>query len=119
MNLQFVDTIGRADRDNAIDLYIGEDYMDVLAEGKWQNIFKVKPEVFTPEQKKAWLSNMKDVALGSDAFFPFGDNIERAYRSGVKYVAQPGGSIRDDLVIKTANDCNMAMCFTGIRLFHH
>lgn len=119
MNLQFVDTIGRADRDNAIDLYIGEDYMDVLAEGKWQNIFKVKPEVFTPEQKKAWLSNMKDVALGSDAFFPFGDNIERAYRSGVKYVAQPGGSIRDDLVIKTANDCNMAMCFTGIRFFHH
>ncbi len=119
MNLQFVDTIGRADRDNAIDLYIGEDYMDVLAEGKWQNIFKVKPEVFTQEQKKAWLSNMKDVALGSDAFFPFGDNIERAYRSGVKYVAQPGGSIRDDLVIKTANDCNMAMCFTGIRLFHH
>ena len=119
MNLQFVDTIGRADRDNAIDLYIGEDYMDVLAEGKWQNIFKVKPEVFTPEQKKAWLSNMKDVALGSDAFFPFGDNIERAYRSGVKYVAQPGGSIRDDLVIKTANDCTMAMCFTGIRLFHH
>ena len=119
MNLQFVGTIGRADRDNAIDLYIGEDYMDVLAEGKWQNIFKVKPEVFTQEQKKAWLSNMKDVALGSDAFFPFGDNIERAYRSGVKYVAQPGGSIRDDLVIKTANDCNMAMCFTGIRLFHH
>ena len=119
MNLQFIDTIGRADRDNAIDLYIGDDYMDVLAEGKWQNIFKVKPEVFTPEQKKAWLSNMKDVALGSDAFFPFGDNIERAYRSGVKYVAQPGGSIRDDIVIKTANDCNMAMCFTGIRLFHH
>lgn len=119
MNLQFVDTIGRADRDNAIDLYIGEDYMDVLAEGKWQNIFKVKPEVFTPEQKKAWLSNMKDVALGSDAFFPFGDNIERAHKSGVKYVAEPGGSIRDDHVIDTCNKYNMAMCFTGIRLFHH
>ncbi len=119
MNLQFIDTIGRADRDNAIDLYIGDDYMDVLSEGKWQNIFKVKPEVFTPEQKKAWLSNMKDVSLGSDAFFPFGDNIERAYRSGVKYVAQPGGSIRDDIVIKAADDCGMVMCFTGIRLFHH
>ncbi|MCJ7857080.1 phosphoribosylaminoimidazolecarboxamide formyltransferase [Lachnospiraceae bacterium NSJ-143] len=119
MGLEFVDTIGRADRDNAIDLYIGEDYMDVLAEGKWQGIFKVKPEVFTAEEKKAWLKNMKDVALGSDAFFPFGDNIERAYRSGVKYVAQPGGSIRDDLVIDTADKCGMAMCFTGIRLFHH
>jgi len=119
MELPFLDTIGRADRDNAIDLYIGEDYMDVLAEGKWQNIFKTKPEIFTTEEKKEWLKNMKDVALGSDAFFPFGDNIERAYRSGVKYIAQPGGSIRDDLVIKAANDCEMAMCFTGIRLFHH
>ena len=119
MNLQFADTIGRADRDNAIDLYIGEDYMDVLAEGKWQNIFKVKPEVFTVEEKKEWLKNMTDVALGSDAFFPFGDNIERAGRSGVKYVAQPGGSIRDDLVIESADKLGMAMCFTGVRLFHH
>ena len=119
MNLQFADTIGRADRDNAIDLYIGEDYMDVLAEGKWQNIFKVKPEVFTAEEKKEWLKNMTDVALGSDAFFPFGDNIERAGRSGVKYVAQPGGSIRDDLVIEAADKLGMAMCFTGVRLFHH
>lgn len=119
MNLQFADTIGRADRDNAIDLYIGEDYMDVLAEGKWQNIFKVKPEVFTTEEKKEWLKNMTDVALGSDAFFPFGDNIERAGRSGVKYVAQPGGSIRDDLVIESADKLGMAMCFTGVRLFHH
>ncbi len=119
MNLQFTDTIGRADRDNAIDLYIGEDYMDVLAEGKWQNIFKVKPEVFTAEEKKEWLKNMTDVALGSDAFFPFGDNIERAGRSGVKYVAQPGGSIRDDLVIEAADKLGMAMCFTGVRLFHH
>lgn len=119
MNLQFADTIGRADRDNAIDLYIGEDYMDVLAEGKWQNIFKVKPEVFTAEEKKEWLKNMTDVALGSDAFFPFGDNIERAGRSGVKYVAQPGGSIRDDLVIESADKLGMAMCFTGVRLFHH
>ena len=119
MNLQFADTIGRADRDNAIDLYIGEDYMDVLAEGKWQNIFKVKPEVFTTEEKKEWLKNMTDVALGSDAFFPFGDNIERAGRSGVKYVAQPGGSIRDDLVIEAADKLGMAMCFTGVRLFHH
>ena len=119
MNLQFADTIGRADRDNAIDLYIGEDYMDVLAEGKWQNIFKAKPEVFTAEEKKEWLKNMTDVALGSDAFFPFGDNIERAGRSGVKYVAQPGGSIRDDLVIESADKLGMAMCFTGVRLFHH
>lgn len=119
MNLQFADTIGRADRDNAIDLYIGEDYMDVLVEGKWQNIFKVKPEVFTAEEKKEWLKNMTDVALGSDAFFPFGDNIERAGRSGVKYVAQPGGSIRDDLVIESADKLGMAMCFTGVRLFHH
>lgn len=119
MDLQFADTIGRADRDNAIDLYIGEDYMDVLADGKWQNIFKVKPEVFTAEEKKEWLKNMTDVALGSDAFFPFGDNIERAGRSGVKYVAQPGGSIRDDLVIESADKLGMAMCFTGVRLFHH
>ncbi len=119
LGLQFVDSIGRADRDNAIDLYIGEDYMDVLADGAWERIFKVKPEVFTREEKRAWLDNMQDVALGSDAFFPFGDNIERAHKSGVKYVAQPGGSIRDDNVIETCNKYNMAMCFTGLRLFHH
>lgn len=119
LGLQFVDKIGRADRDNAIDLYIGEDYMDVLADGAWEHIFKVKPEVFTREEKRAWLDRMQDVALGSDAFFPFGDNIERAHKSGVKYVAQPGGSIRDDNVIDTCNKYNMAMCFTGLRLFHH
>ena len=119
LNLQFVDKIGRADRDNAIDLYIGEDYMDVLADGAWERIFKVKPEVFTREEKRAWLDGMQDVALGSDAFFPFGDNIERAHKSGVKYVAQPGGSIRDDNVIETCNKYGMAMAFTGIRLFHH
>lgn len=119
LGLQFVDGIGRADRDNSIDLYIGEDYMDVLAEGAWQKIFKVKPEVFTAEEKRAWLDKMSDVALGSDAFFPFGDNIERAHRSGVKYVAQPGGSVRDDNVIETCNKYGMTMCFTGIRLFHH
>ena len=119
LGLQFVDGIGRADRDNSIDLYIGEDYMDVLAEGAWQNIFKVKPEVFTAQEKRAWLDQMNDVALGSDAFFPFGDNIERAHRSGVKYVAQPGGSVRDDNVIATCDKYGMTMCFTGIRLFHH
>ena len=119
LNLEFVDKIRRADRDNAIDLYIGEDYMDVLADGEWEKIFKVKPEVFTREEKRAWLDGMQDVALGSDAFFPFGDNIERAHKSGVKYVAQPGGSIRDDNVIETCNKYGMAMAFTGIRLFHH
>ena len=119
LGLQFLDKIGRADRDNAIDLYIGEDYMDVLADGAWENIFKVKPPVFTAEEKRAWLDKNTDVALGSDAFFPFGDNIERAHKSGVKYVAEPGGSIRDDHVIDTCNKYNMAMCFTGIRLFHH
>ena len=119
MELQFIDSIKRADRDNAIDLYIGDEYMDVLAEGKWQNIFKVKPEVFTAEEKRAWLDTLKGVALGSDAFFPFGDNIERAYKSGVKYIAQPGGSIRDDNVIETCNKYGIAMAFTGIRLFHH
>ncbi len=119
LGLQFVDSIRRMDRDNAIDLYIGEDYMDVLADGEWEKIFKVKPPVFTKEEKRAWLDGMQDVALGSDAFFPFGDNIERAYKSGVKYVAQPGGSIRDEQVIETCNKHNMAMCFTGIRLFHH
>lgn len=119
MGLEFVDGIRRADRDNAIDLYIGEDYMDVLADGAWENIFKVKPEVFTREEKRAWLDQMTGVALGSDAFFPFGDNIERAHKSGVSYVAEPGGSIRDDHVIATCNKYNMVMCFTGIRLFHH
>lgn len=119
LGLKFVDGIGRADRDNSIDLYIGEDYMDVLADGAWEKIFKVKPEVFTREEKRAWLDQLEDVALGSDAFFPFGDNIERAHKSGVKYVAEPGGSIRDDNVIETCNKYGMAMAFTGIRLFHH
>ena len=119
LGLQFVDGIRRADRDNTIDLYIGEDYMDVLAEGEWQKFFKVKPDVFTAEEKRAWLDKNTDVALGSDAFFPFGDNIERAHKSGVKYVAQPGGSVRDDHVIDTCNKYDMVMSFTGIRLFHH
>ena len=119
LNLPFLDNIRRADRDNAIDLYIGEDYMDVLADGAWEHIFKEKPEVFTREEKRAWLDKNTDVALGSDAFFPFGDNIERAHRSGVKYVAEPGGSIRDDNVIETCNKYDMVMAFTGIRLFHH
>ena len=119
MNLPFVDSIRRADRDNAIDLYIGEDYMDVLADDAWPNIFKEKPAVFTREQKREWLDKLTDVALGSDAFFPFGDNIDRAKRSGVKYIAQPGGSVRDDHVIDTCNKYGMVMAFTGIRLFHH
>ncbi len=119
LGLQFVDDIRRADRDNTIDLYIGDDYMDVLAEGEWQKWFKVKPEVFTREEKREWLDTMKGVALGSDAFFPFGDNIERAHKSGVEFIAQPGGSIRDDNVIETCNKYNIAMAFTGIRLFHH
>ena len=119
LGLQFVDSIGRADRDNSIDLYIGDEYEDVLAEGTWQNIFKVKPPVFTRKEKRAWLDQLTDVALGSDAFFPFGDNIERAHKSGVKYIAQPGGSVRDDNVIATCNKYNMTMAFTGIRLFHH
>ena len=119
MGLQFVDTIGRADRDNAIDNYIGDEYMDVLAEGAWQKVFKVKPEVFTAEEKREWLSQMDGIALGSDAFFPFSDNIERAKKSGVKYIAQPGGSVRDDAVIECCDKYGMAMAFTGIRLFHH
>jgi phosphoribosylaminoimidazolecarboxamide formyltransferase/IMP cyclohydrolase len=119
LELPFVDGIGRADRDNAIDVYIGEDYMDVIADGRWENTFRVKPTVFTAEEKRAWLSRLTEVSLGSDAFFPFGDNIDRAYRSGVKYVAQPGGSVRDDQVIETCNKYGMAMAFTGIRLFHH
>ena len=119
LNLPFRADIKRADRDNAIDLYIGDEYMDVLADGAWENVFTEKPPVFTAEEKKAWLAGNTDVALGSDAFFPFGDNIERAHKSGVKYIAEPGGSIRDDHVIETCNKYGMAMCFTGIRLFHH
>ena len=119
LNLKFLDKIGRADRDNAIDLYIGDEYMDVLADGVWEKTFAEKPPVFTREEKRAWLDGMTDVALGSDAFFPFGDNIERANKSGVKYIAQPGGSVRDDNVIETCNKYNMTMCFTGLRLFHH
>lgn len=119
LGLKFVDGIRRADRDNAIDVYIGEEYMDVLADGAWEKIFKEKPPVFTREEKRAWLDQMSEVSLGSDAFFPFGDNIERAYKSGVQYIAQPGGSVRDDHVIETCNKYGMAMAFTGIRLFHH
>ena len=119
LDLQFVDGIRRADRDNAIDVYIGEEYMDVLADGAWEKIFKVKPEVFTREEKRAWLDQMQDVTLGSDAFFPFSDNIERAHKSGVKYIAQPGGSVRDADVIACCDKYNMVMAFTGIRLFHH
>ncbi|MBQ0043282.1 MAG: phosphoribosylaminoimidazolecarboxamide formyltransferase [Lachnospiraceae bacterium] len=119
MNLPFKDGVGRADRDNSIDLYIGDEYEDLLADGTWEKFFTEKPEVFTREEKKAWLAGNTDVALGSDAFFPFGDNIERAHKSGVKYVAQPGGSIRDDNVIETCNKYGMTMSFTGIRLFHH
>ena len=117
--LEFVDKIGRADRDNAIDVYISDEYMDVLADGMWEKTFTEKPEVFTKEEKRAWLDQMTDVTLGSDAFFPFSDNIERAHKSGVKYIAQPGGSVRDDAVIETCNKYGMVMSFTGIRLFHH
>ena len=117
--LDFVDGIKRADRDNAIDVYISDEYMDVLADGAWEKIFKTKPPVFTKEEQKAWLSKNTDVALGSDAFFPFGDNIERARKSGVTVIAQPGGSIRDENVIETCNKFGIAMAFTGIRLFHH
>ena len=119
MNLPFVAGIRRADRDNAIDNYIGDEYMDLLADGAWERVFTEKPAVFTVEEKRAWLDEMTDVALGSDAFFPFGDNIERAHKSGVKYIAQPGGSVRDDNVIEVCNKYDMAMAFTGIRLFHH
>ncbi len=119
LNLPFKDSIGRADRDNSIDLYIGEDYMDVLADGAWENIFTEKPEVFTREEKRAWLDQLHGVSVGSDAFFPFGDNIERAHKSGVDFVAQPGGSIRDDNVIATCDKYGMVMSFTGLRLFHH
>ena len=119
LNLPFVDGIGRADRDNAIDNYIGEEYMDVLAEGAWQRVFKEKPEVFTAEEKRAWLDQMDGAVLGSDAFFPFSDNVERAKKSGVKYIVQPGGSIRDDAVIDCCDKYNMVMVFNGVRLFHH
>ena len=117
LNLPFKEGVGRADRDNAIDLYIGDEYEDILND--WERVFTEKPSVFTTEEKKEWLAGNTDVIIGSDAFFPFGDNIERAYKSGVKYVAQPGGSVRDDQVIETANKRGMAMCFTGMRLFHH
>ena len=119
LSLPFKEKIGRADRDNTIDVYMSDDYMDVLADDVWENFFTEKPEVLTREEKRAWLDKLTDVSLGSDAFFPFGDNVERAHRSGVKYIAQPGGSIRDDNVIETCNKYNLAMCFTGIRLFHH
>lgn len=119
LNLQFTDNIRRPDRDNTIDVYISDDYEDVLADGVWEQFFKVKPEPLTREEKKQWLQNLSGVALGSDAFFPFGDNIERAKRSGVEFIAQPGGSIRDDNVIDTCDKYGMTMCFTGIRLFHH
>ncbi len=119
LNLPFKSDIRRADRDNTIDVYIGDEYMDVLADGTWEKFFTQKPEVFTREEKRAWLDQLQDVCLGSDAFFPFGDNIERAHKSGVKYIAQPGGSVRDDNVIEVCNKYNIAMCFTGIRLFHH
>lgn len=119
LGLKFVDKLGRADRDNAIDVYIGDEYMDVLADGAWQKVFREKPPVFTAEEKRAWLDKNQDVICGSDAFFPFSDNIERAHKSGVKYIAQPGGSVRDDLVIECADKYDMVMAFTGIRLFHH
>ncbi len=119
LNLQFVDSLGRAERDNTIDVYIGDEYEDVLNDGEWQKRFTVKPEIFTREAKRAWLNGMQNVTLGSDAFFPFSDNIERAYKSGVKYIVQPGGSVRDDLVIDCCNKYDMIMAFTGIRLFHH
>ena len=119
LDLQFVDSLGRADRDNTIDVYIGEEYEDVLREGEWQKRFKVNPPVFTREEKRAWLDGNRNVTIGSDAFFPFSDNIERAYKSGVKYIAQPGGSVRDDLVIECCDKYDMVMAFTGIRLFHH
>ena len=119
LGLPFRDDIKRPDRDNAIDLYIGDEYEDLLADGTWQNFFTEKPPVFTREEKKAWIAKNTDVALGSDAFFPFGDNIERAFKSGVRYVAEPGGSVRDDNVIEAADNHNMVMSFTGLRLFHH
>ena len=119
LGLQFVDGIRRPDRDNAIDVYISDEYEDVLVDGVWQNTFKVRPEVLTAEEKKAWIAQNTGVTVGSDAFFPFGDNVERARKSGVQYIVQPGGSIRDDNVIETANKYGIVMAFTGMRLFHH
>lgn len=119
MGLEFLESLGRADRDNAIDVYMGDEYMDMLADGAWEKIFRTRPTVFTREEKRAWLDQMQDVTLGSDAFFPFSDNIERAHKSGVKYIAQPGGSVRDDAVIDCCDKYKMVMAFTGIRLFHH
>ena len=119
LGLQFVDKIGRANRDNAIDVYTSDEYEDVLSEGEWQKIFKVKPEVLTAEEKKAWIATQSGVTVGSDAFFPFGDNVERARKSGVQYIAEPGGSIRDDNVIETCDKYGIVMAFTGMRLFHH
>ena len=119
LGLQFVDGIRRPNRDNAIDVYTSDEYEDILAEGVWQETFKVKPEVLTREEKKEWVAKLDNVAVGSDAFFPFGDNVERAFKSGVKYIAEPGGSIRDDNVIEACNHHGITMCFTGIRLFHH
>ena len=119
LDLDFLDSISRPGRDNAIDVYISDEYEDVLAEGTWQTLFKTKPPVFTREERREWCDKMTDVTVGSDAFFPFGDNIERAHKSGVRYIAQPGGSIRDDNVIETCNKYGMVMCFTGMRLFHH
>ena len=119
LSLQFVDGIRRPDRDNAIDIYTSDEYMDVLAEGEWQKVFKVKPEVLTAEEKRSWIETQSGVTCGSDAFFPFGDNVKRAYKSGVEYIVEPGGSIRDDNVIETADSCGMVMAFTGMRLFHH
>ena len=119
LGLQFVDNIRRPDRDNAIDIYTSDEYEDILADGMWQNTFKVRPEVLTAEEKKAWIATQSGVTVGSDAFFPFGDNVERARKSGVQYIAEPGGSIRDDHVIATANKYGITMCFTGMRLFHH
>ena len=119
LSLQFVDDIRRPDRDNAIDIYTSDEYMDVLAEGEWQKVFKVKPEVLTAEEKRSWIETQSGVTCGSDAFFPFGDNVKRAYKSGVEYIVEPGGSIRDDNVIETADSYGMVMAFTGMRLFHH
>ena len=119
LNLPFIDGIRRRDRDNAIDVYISDEYEDVLADGVWQKTFKVKPEVLTREERKAWIATQTGVTVGSDAFFPFGDNVERARKSGVEYIVQPGGSVRDDNVIETRDKYDIAMCFTGLRLFHH
>jgi phosphoribosylaminoimidazolecarboxamide formyltransferase/IMP cyclohydrolase len=119
LNLKFLDTVGKPDRDNAIDVYLSDDYMDVLADGVWEGIFAEKPPVFTKEERQSWIAENTNVALGSDAFFPFGDNIERAYKSGVRYIAQPGGSKRDDIVTDTCNRFGIAMAMTKMRLFHH